>query len=121
MRQRLHLCPAGIDTLLKTVEDEIKSVRQAISDLIGNDPDLDRRRGLLESIPGIGEATVAHLLIALSPHQGFTHAKQVVAFAGLAPALRESGQWTGKARISKKRRPRFAQGAVYARLGGLAT
>jgi transposase len=95
----------SIDTLLKTVDDEIKSVRQAISGLIGNDPDFDRRRGLLESIPGIGAATVAHLLIALSPPQGFTHAKQVVAFAGLAPALRESGQWTGKTRISKNGDP----------------
>lgn len=87
------------------MEDEIKAIRQAINDLIGNDPNLDKRRELLESIPGIGAATVAHLLIVLSPHQGFTNAKQVVAFAGLAPALRESGQWTGKTRIAKNGDP----------------
>lgn len=95
----------SINTLLKTVENEIKAIRQAINDLIDNDPNLGKRRELLESIPGIGAATVAHLLIALSPHQGFTNAKQVVAFAGLAPALRESGQWTGKTRISKNGDP----------------
>jgi len=95
----------SINTLLKTVEDEIKAIRQAINDLIGNDPHLDKCRGLLESIPGIGTATVAHLLVALSPHQGFTSAKQVVAFAGLAPALRESGQWAGKTHISKNGDP----------------
>lgn len=96
---------ASITTLLKTVEDEIKTIRQAINDLINNNPDLDKRRELLESIPGIGAATIAHLLIAFSPHQGFTNAKQVVAFAGLAPALRQSGQWSGKTRIAKNGDP----------------
>jgi len=81
---------ASINSLLKTVEDEIKTIRLAINDLINDNPDLDNRRKLLESIPGIGSATIAHLLIALSSHQGFTNAKQVVAFAGLAPYLRES-------------------------------
>ncbi|MGZ8191183.1 MAG: IS110 family RNA-guided transposase [Methylococcaceae bacterium] len=95
----------SINTLLKTVEDEIKAIRQATNDLIDNDPTLDKRRKLLESIPGIGAATVAHLLLVLSPHQGFITAKQIVAFAGLAPALRESGQWTGKTRISKNGDP----------------
>jgi transposase len=96
---------ASINSLLKTVEDEIKTIRQAINDLINDNPDLDNRRQLLESIPGIGSATIAHLLIALSSHQGFTNAKQVVAFAGLAPYLRESGPWSGKTRIAKSGDP----------------
>ena len=96
---------ASINSLLNTVEDEIKTIRQAINDLINDNPDLDNRRKLLESIPGIGSATIAHLLIALSSHQGFTNAKQVVAFAGLAPYLRESGPWSGKTRIAKSGDP----------------
>lgn len=95
----------SINNLLKAVDDEIKTIRQAIADLINNNPDLDKRRKLLESIPGIGSATIAHLLIALSSHQGFTSAKQVVAFAGLAPYLRESGPWSGKTRIAKSGDP----------------
>jgi len=96
---------ASINSLLKTVEDEIKTIRLAINDLINDNPDLDNRRKLLESIPGIGSSTIAHLLIALSSHQGFTNAKQVVAFAGLAPYLRESGPWSGKTRIAKSGDP----------------
>jgi transposase len=56
---------------------------------------------LLDSIPGIGPATIAHLLVALSLHYGYTSAKQVVAHAGFAPAIRESGNWKGKTRIAK--------------------
>ncbi|MGH8557016.1 MAG: transposase, partial [Methylococcales bacterium] len=37
----------------------------------------------------------------MSDHHAFTHAKQVAAFAGLAPVLRESGQWRGNTHISK--------------------
>ncbi len=95
----------SIQTLLTTIDDEIKTIRKAIATQISDHPDLDQRRQLLESIPGIGAATVAHLLIALSPHQGFTDAKQVVAFAGLAPALKQSGQWAGQTRIAKNGDP----------------
>ena len=91
----------SINTVLNTLEAELKATRKAIHDHIDNDPDLKRRSGLLDSIPGIGSATIAHLLVALSPHHGYTSAKQAVAHAGLAPAIRESGQWTGKTRIAK--------------------
>ena len=96
---------ASINSLLKAVEDEIKTIRQAIDDRLKDAPDLDNRRKLLESIPGIGAATIAHLRIVLSPHQGFTSAKQVVAFAGLAPYLLESGPGSGKTRIAKSGDP----------------
>lgn len=54
------------------------------------DPDLKQRHDLLITIPSIAEASIPHLLTALSEHHGFTSAKQVVAFAGLAPAVRQS-------------------------------
>jgi len=91
----------SITNVLNTLETELKSTRKAIKDHIDSNPDLKQRSDLLETIPGIGEACIAHLLLALSEHHGFTHAKQVVAFAGLAPVLRESGQWRGNTHISK--------------------
>ncbi|MGH8560278.1 MAG: IS110 family transposase [Methylococcales bacterium] len=91
----------SIANVLTTLETELKSTRTAIQDHIDNNPDLQQRGNLLKTIPGIGEACIAHLLLALSQHHAFTHAKQVVAFAGLAPVLRESGQWRGNTHISK--------------------
>jgi transposase len=91
----------SINTVLETLEAELEATRKAIQDHIDNHPDLKQRGDLLSSIPGIGDASVAHLLIALSQHHGFSHAKQVVAFAGLAPSLRQSGQWTGTTHIAK--------------------
>ena len=91
----------SITNVLNTLETELKLTRKAIKDHIDNNPDLKQRSDLLETIPGIGETCIAHLLLALSEHHGFTHAKQVVAFAGLAPVLRESGQWRGNTHISR--------------------
>jgi transposase len=91
----------SIKTLIALLEKELAATRKRVRNLIDNDPDLKRRRDLLETIPGIAESSSAHLLVALSEHYGFTRAKQAVAFAGLNPALNESGQWKGKTRISK--------------------
>jgi transposase len=91
----------SIGTVLATLDAELQATRQAIRDHINNHPDLKQRGDLLATIPGIGDASIAHLLVALSQHHAFINAKQVVAFAGLAPALRQSGQWTGNTHIAK--------------------
>jgi transposase len=91
----------SINKVLTTLEAELKAAREAVKNQIESDPDLKKRSELLDSIPGIGEATIAYLLVTFSPHHQFTHAKQVVAFAGLAPKLRQSGQWRGTTHIAK--------------------
>lgn len=91
----------SITAVLTTLESELKTTRKAISDHIDNDTDLKQRHDLLITIPSIADATIPHLLTALSEHHGYTSAKQVVAFAGLAPAVRQSGQWSGKTHIAK--------------------
>ncbi len=91
----------SISTLLATLDQELTATRDAIRRLIDDDPDLRQRRKLLETMPGIGPATSAWLLVVLSRHYGFTNAKQAVAHVGLAPRLLESGTWKGKTRITK--------------------
>jgi transposase len=95
----------SIKSILTALEIELEATRKAIREHIDQDPDLKSRRDLLMTIPGIADASIAHLLIALSEHHGFINAKQVVAFAGLAPELRESGEWSGKTHIAKSGDP----------------
>lgn len=91
----------SINVILTALEAELDATRKTIREHIANDSNLKDRSDLLDSIPGIGPATIAHLLVALSLHHGYISAKQAVAHAGLAPAIRQSGQWTGKTRIAK--------------------
>ncbi|MGQ0699448.1 MAG: IS110 family transposase [Panacagrimonas sp.] len=101
---------ASIDAVLATLGDQIKTVEEQIRNHIDNDPDLKRKAHLLDGIPGIGPATAAALLAANL--ERFDTAKQAAAFAGLCPARRESGTWTGKARLSKKGHPHLRR-ALY--------
>lgn len=81
----------SIQNLLNTLAQELQATREKIRQRIDDDPDLKHRRDLLNSIPGLGAATLAHLLVLFSDHYGFQNAKQVVAFVGLAPNPNQSG------------------------------
>lgn len=102
----------SIKAALAILEQELKTTRDTIRRHIDDNPDLKRRRDLLASIPGVGAATAAWLLAILSEHYGFADAKQAAAHVGLAPAIRQSGQWAGKTRISKTGDP-MARKALY--------
>ncbi|AFW01802.1 transposase IS116/IS110/IS902 family protein [Gluconobacter oxydans H24] len=83
---------------LRQIEAQIATIDQAISELISTDESLSRKRTILISIPGIGEATAA-MLIADIPELGTLENGQVAALAGLAPVTRQSGKWQGKSFI----------------------
>lgn len=91
----------SLQAVLTQLEEQIKLIRRAIRDHIDQHPDLRGKRELLDSIPGIGEATITQILAYLA-HVRFTNAKQVAAFLGLNPRQHQSGSSVrGKARISK--------------------
>ena len=93
----------SIATVLNTVKAEIKAVERMIRDHIDQHPDLRDQSKLLESIPGIGEATIARLLAFIGDVTRFSHAKALAAFVGLNPTVHQSGSSVrGKPHLSKK-------------------
>jgi transposase len=105
-----RLCSGGIcGPVQESLEEhitylthQIEKTRRHIKDHIDQNPDLKNQSQLLESIPGIGAATAALLLAELGDISQFTSARQVAAFAGLVPRIRESGTSVrGRSRLSK--------------------
>lgn len=92
---RLEVCHASVrdsvQAIIIALDAESADIKRRINDFIDRDPDLRNKRELLESIPGIGEATSAQLLTWLSEPEKFSSAKAAAAFAGLTPCVRESG------------------------------
>lgn len=87
---------------LQWLDQEIAALSQAIRDHIDNDPSLRDKGRLLDSIPGVGERTIAVLLAFLADTQRFGNARQAVAFSGLDPRQHESGSSVkAKPRLSK--------------------
>jgi transposase len=73
------------------LDDEIHIVKTLIRDHIDKHPDLKRNKALLESIPGVGEATINVVLSEFWSTTQFRSAKALAAFVGVAPSVRESG------------------------------
>lgn len=91
---------SSVQSTSRFLEEQIKLIKKAIREHIDQYPNLRAKRDLLQSIPGIGEATAAQFLTFLTAN--FKRAKQVAAFLGLNPELHESGNSVrGKARMSK--------------------
>jgi len=91
----------SVESVLEFITQQIQIVRLQIEIHIDNHPDLKKQQELLSSIPGIGDNTATTLLAFLSPLERFHSVKQVVAYAGLNPSIRQSGQWVGKTPIAK--------------------
>ena len=97
----------SIESVISHLDGEISRTQKLIREHINNHPPLRADRDLLLSIPGLGEATVARLLSEINFKQ-YESARQVAAFAGLVPRLRESGKSVrGRARLSKVGTPRI--------------
>lgn len=93
---------ADLEAHLADLQERIEKTRQHIKDHINQNPALKDKAILLESIPGIGQATAALLLAELGDITHFDNARQVAAFAGLVPRIRESGSSVrSRARLSK--------------------
>lgn len=97
--------PAVRDSLAQHIawlDQEIEKIILAIRTHIDNDPSLRDKQRLLDTIPGLGERTIAVLLAFYASPQRFANARQAVAFAGLDPRQHESGSSVkGKPRLSK--------------------
>jgi transposase len=81
----------GITSHIEWLDKEIKALAKKISEHLDNDPGLKDKQALLESIPGLGERTIATYLAFYANPAHFGNARRAAAFAGLEPRHHESG------------------------------
>lgn len=103
---RLDVAPkdvkVSIEAVLEKLSEEIKKVKDEIHNHIDRHPDLRNKKKLLETIPGVGEATIGQILAFIGNPEDFQNAKQLAAFIGLNPKQRQSGTSVrGYTRLSK--------------------
>jgi transposase len=92
----------SIHAVVATLDSQIAEVRRLIRDHIDRHPDLRDKQRLLQSIPGVGEATIAQVLAFFGEVSRFAKAKQLAAFIGVNPRQHLSGSSvTTKTRLSK--------------------
>jgi transposase len=84
------------------LNEQIGRTQELIREHVSRHPALRRQSELLDSIPGIGEATAALLLAEITDIKQYRSARQVAAYAGLVPREWRSGSSVrGRVRLSK--------------------
>jgi len=93
---------ASIETVIKHLGQEIKAVQERIKGCIEEHQELRDNQALLETIPGIGQATISRVLAFIGNAADFRNAKHLSAFLGLSPRQHQSGSSVqGRTRLSK--------------------
>jgi len=112
-QNRLHALEeigGSTKSVQREVKKHIRFLERQTDDLSGKlkaiakeHPDMDENIRLLCSIPGVSDTTAHNLLAEMGDISRFTGVKQLVAFAGLAPAERQSGTSVrGKTMLNKR-------------------
>lgn len=92
----------SIEKVVALLDEQIKQIERQIHKDIDDDPTLKEQSQLLDSIPGVGDKTIAMFLSHYGGELRFDKARQAVAFAGLDTRKHESGSSVqGKPRLSK--------------------
>jgi transposase len=91
----------SVERVLGLLDQELAELEKRIQDHIDQNPGLRQQHTLLSSIPGIGDRVSAYCMAWLQTER-FADARQAVAFVGLSPRHRQSGDSVhGKPRLSK--------------------
>jgi transposase len=85
----------SIQLIVDTLNKEIHRVEKRILKLVQSDDEWKGKADLLESTPGVGQATSATLIADL-PELGTLNRQQIAALVGVAPLNRDSGQFRGQ-------------------------
>lgn len=92
---------ASVQRMLRVLDEELATLEKRIRDHIDQNPSLRDQQDLLKSIPGVGDRVSTYCLAWLQTER-FDDVRQAVAFVGLSPSHRQSGDSVrGKTRLSK--------------------
>jgi transposase len=115
---RKHLAQQHKQTL-SAIELRIDKVECLVKQLVDSHDDLKRDIELLQTIDGVGFRTATAVIGELGDLRRFNTSRQLTAFAGLNPVLKESGTHKGKSRISKQGSPRARRALYMAAMAGI--
>lgn len=90
-----------IKKIIRSIEKRIAELEVKLKSKIANNAESSENKERLISIKGIGEKTADRLIAYLPDVTQFKNAKQFAAYAGLCPRQFQSGQHSGKSRLSK--------------------
>lgn len=90
-------------------ENSIQEIEFEIKRIVDADSDLKARIEKIATVKGLGLITIVIVLCETNGFELFNNIRQVVSYSGLDIQMKESGNFKGKTRISKKGNVRIRQ------------
>lgn len=87
---------------IKYLRKQILMIESDIKKLVDKDERLSEKIKKIETIPGVGFNTIVGIIAETGGFENFTSIKQLVSYSGMDVVIKQSGQWRGGSRISKK-------------------
>ena len=97
-----------LSALAQTIETSMRRIRT-----LGLEQTDEKLKGLLVSVPGIGDTLAATIISEIGDVKRFTNVKAVVAYAGLDPKVRQSGTTLQRNTKLTKRGSPYLRRALY--------
>jgi transposase len=91
------------------IEKSIEAIESEIKRITEQDKDFNERVNKIATVKGLQTITIITVLCETNGFALFNNLRQVVSYAGLDIAERQSGQFKGKTRITKKGNARIRQ------------
>ncbi len=89
----------SIDRTIRALQREVAAIDHRIADKLEGSAQLKAVAELLTTVPGVGRI-VGPIMIARLPELGRLSRREIAALVGVAPYIRQSGAWRGRARIA---------------------
>jgi transposase len=88
-------------SLIKVLDEKIKTIEAAINNLLQSDPDIKRTFQLITGVKGIGPLTASYLIVYTHNFTRFSSWRKFACYSGIAPFPHTSGtSIKGKTRVS---------------------
>jgi len=97
------------NTQIEFYEKSILLIESEINRIVDADADLKQRVEKIKKVKGLGLITIIVVLCETNGFLLFNNIRQVVSYAGLDIEMKESGNFKGKTKISKKGNARIRQ------------
>ena len=88
----------SVRSVIADLDEAIAQVKAQLTRTIDDDPHLKSRAGLLKTIPGLGDQTIAQWLACIGRPERFKSVKALIACASPTPLIRQSGTSLNKHR-----------------------
>lgn len=100
------------EEMISFYQEQLKSIEKELKVLIKANQQLSNKIKNIETIKGVGFITIVKVLAEVNGFLLFKNIRQLVSYAGLDVVEKESGNFKGKTRISKKGNARL-RSALY--------